>query len=707
MVTTRGLRVNFKQIDEDEEGDSSNVEKPEKPTKRSKLSREDSLFVAGKRTSSKKGKTSTVTRNRRTGKLRDLMNMPVDIFAAICEYLSPKDLRNLTLTSRRLRSILMTREMMHIWRAARMNVVALPECPDDMSEPQYARLMFGAECYDCGGRATKTDFFSRARYCSNCYQDNTLRHTELPTGMGADLLDCISNRLVMSGTRIIRFKSKLYGHWWSKTLCDSLDSDMKVIRSIEDLEERVAALAETREKWTTFKRTRDETGISMAGWAAACKENRQEELHEIYAARQKSITDELCRLGFETEDIPYNDRDYRLLTRQPRPLTAQSWKSMEPKIVPIIQASRDARLAREKRNRESNRQRRLDSLYSDLVREIIGNNWRDGGSYINCSTFRSIPAIEALQENDTDGIPNDAWMEVVDEVREIITASHETVLQILLDMLVPGSGEQVMMASYDNASNGSDPAEIKNLDIRSRRIAAFKDKLSLATSAFWSWNHPIYPLAACPWNPVPGSNLVGLILNAAGMDPGTTTLEQITRMNADLICTRCDDRVTFHHTALHLVEHYVSARCWFVDATAAVALNREEQYPDVPADEPLPEILDHHDWSLTQPIVRRDDEDTKSMLQTKRQEYRDLIKYDPVEDEQGIGGDDFAQNYWRRYLQRTCKLCPMNFRPYGTSFGELKIHIQLQHGKAADLQSDVLVTPDRYQSTGPRRPVMS
>ncbi|KAG8895554.1 hypothetical protein FRB99_000468 [Tulasnella sp. 403] len=706
MVTTRGLRVNFKQVDEDEEGDSADGERLEKPTKRSKLSREDSSFVARKRTSPKKGKVPTVTKSRRAGKLRDLMNMPVDIFASICEYLMPKDLRNLTLTSRRLRSLLMTREMIHIWRAARMNVVALPECPDDMSEPQYARLIFGTECYDCGCRGAKTDFFTRVRYCSNCYQHNTSRQTELPTGAVTELLDCISNRFVMSGTRIIRFKSKLHGYWWPKALCDSLDSDMKTTQSIKDVEERAAALLKIREKWTSFKRARDETGVNMAKWAAECKENRQDELHEIYAARQKSITEELCRLGFETEDIPYYDRDYRSFTRQPRPLTAQSWKLMEPKIVPIVRASREVRLAREKRHRQSNRQSRLDSLYNDLVREIVGNNWHDRGSYISCFAFRSIPAVLALQDNDTDGIPNDAWMEVVDEIREIITASHETVLQILLDMLVPGSGERIMMANYDSPNNGSDPAETKILDKRSRRIAALKSKLSLATSAF-CWSHPIYPLAACPWNPASGGNLVDLILSAAGMDPETTTFERITRMTSELICTRCDDRVTSHHNAAHLIEHYASARCWFVDATAAVAANRAEEYPDIPVDEPLPVILDHHDWSLEQPIVRRDDEHTRAMLQTKRLEYRDLLQHDPVDDEEGVGGDDFAEHYYRR-LKRTCKLCPKNFGPYPTTFGNLQIHIQLQHGKIADLQSDVVVASDNYNyQSGCRRPVMS
>ncbi|KIO33094.1 hypothetical protein M407DRAFT_65783, partial [Tulasnella calospora MUT 4182] len=83
----------------------------------------------------------------RGGKLRDLMNMPVDIFTEICFYLGPHDLRRLALTSKRLWDILMTKEVRHIWKATLASVPDLPECPSDLNEPQYICLLYSSECY--------------------------------------------------------------------------------------------------------------------------------------------------------------------------------------------------------------------------------------------------------------------------------------------------------------------------------------------------------------------------------------------------------------------------------------------------------------------------------------------------------------------------------------------------------------------------------
>ncbi|KIO33096.1 hypothetical protein M407DRAFT_65753, partial [Tulasnella calospora MUT 4182] len=82
----------------------------------------------------------------KSGKLRDLMNMPVDIFTEVCSHLDPHDLRRLALTSKRLWDILMTKESKHIWKTALASVPYLPECPTDLNEPQYVCLLFSSEC---------------------------------------------------------------------------------------------------------------------------------------------------------------------------------------------------------------------------------------------------------------------------------------------------------------------------------------------------------------------------------------------------------------------------------------------------------------------------------------------------------------------------------------------------------------------------------
>ena len=59
--------------------------------------------------------------------------------------LTPKDIIHLSRTSRTFRDTLMTRNATFVWKAARERFGA-PECPMNMSEPQWAVLLFGNNC---------------------------------------------------------------------------------------------------------------------------------------------------------------------------------------------------------------------------------------------------------------------------------------------------------------------------------------------------------------------------------------------------------------------------------------------------------------------------------------------------------------------------------------------------------------------------------
>ena len=57
------------------------------------------------------------------------------------------DLLNLARTTKDIRDILMRRASKSVWKQAFVNVTpSLPECPSDLSEPQYAELAFGKTC---------------------------------------------------------------------------------------------------------------------------------------------------------------------------------------------------------------------------------------------------------------------------------------------------------------------------------------------------------------------------------------------------------------------------------------------------------------------------------------------------------------------------------------------------------------------------------
>ena len=62
-------------------------------------------------------------------------------------HLLPVDLLQLCRCCKELREVLMSRRSTHLWVMARSNVfLPPPECPEDLSEPAYANLLFGNNC---------------------------------------------------------------------------------------------------------------------------------------------------------------------------------------------------------------------------------------------------------------------------------------------------------------------------------------------------------------------------------------------------------------------------------------------------------------------------------------------------------------------------------------------------------------------------------
>lgn len=65
----------------------------------------------------------------------------------LAEYIQPLDLLNLARTCKSLRELLMDKSATSVWRSARRQVEGLPDCPDDLTEPEYANLVFYARCH--------------------------------------------------------------------------------------------------------------------------------------------------------------------------------------------------------------------------------------------------------------------------------------------------------------------------------------------------------------------------------------------------------------------------------------------------------------------------------------------------------------------------------------------------------------------------------
>ncbi len=87
-------------------------------------------------------------------------------------HLSPADLLNLARTAKNFRQLLMSKRAVSIWKCARELFAGptAPPCPPDLSEPQWANLLWGGNaCQECGTRPVlKVTFAIRRRVCTRC-----------------------------------------------------------------------------------------------------------------------------------------------------------------------------------------------------------------------------------------------------------------------------------------------------------------------------------------------------------------------------------------------------------------------------------------------------------------------------------------------------------------------------------------------------------
>jgi len=70
-----------------------------------------------------------------------------DVIIQVFQHLGPYDLLRLARTTKGLRRFLFSPTTAPLWRSCRANVPDLPDCPQDLSEPQYAYLMFELICH--------------------------------------------------------------------------------------------------------------------------------------------------------------------------------------------------------------------------------------------------------------------------------------------------------------------------------------------------------------------------------------------------------------------------------------------------------------------------------------------------------------------------------------------------------------------------------
>ncbi|TDL24368.1 hypothetical protein BD410DRAFT_118974 [Rickenella mellea] len=307
-------------------------------------------------------------KGRDHGKLALLMTMPTDIFCEIASYMAPLDILNLSRTSKSLRCLLMSKRSRQIWRAAQHNL-GLPDCPPDICEPQYAKLVFERLCHVCGAPGTqKADFAMRIRLCKGCMSLNAGQGFTFTKPYGKE---------VMRDTRIY----KLAPFYQSARNTPIKEDYLKFQRfykpDFEEALERYLMLAPDSAAQDKFVAERvmvvEEVvkhAVEIENWLEKNSQEKNDAKEAILIRRQDSIVANLMELGYSRDKILELGHQCHQIFEQPRDLTDRIWTGIRPKLEAALLLNRQRELERVEKERLFARQHELSEFYDANIQTL-------------------------------------------------------------------------------------------------------------------------------------------------------------------------------------------------------------------------------------------------------------------------------------------------------------------------------------------------
>jgi len=424
-----------------------------------------------------KVKVKSAGNGRNLGKLAQLMSMPLDVFFEITEQLEPFDILQLSRVSKRFRSTFASKHSRHIWVAARRNI-SMPECPSDLTELQYASLMFEQTCQACGSRAYKVDYSLRLRLCGPCFETNVKVGSKVMRlrYMGTGIPDLIFTLLPRSSLEY----SRNYSYGSPAILSGISDSDAKTngrhnayyVPELEMVIKRYQALTADPTSLGHFVKQQQTVASQMmknarllTEWVTtrkvqkvADKNQKALESCERMANREASIEAKLLKLGWEEKDLPSEwDSKWRALVKQPHELTPQIWKVIQPKLVGILEDYRRAENQIIIRTRRDQREREFEPFWDEFV---LSYSW-DSEKLWALPRFVDacdLPVIDKMLAEDESSIQVTAqrWLAVVASVPDEMKTFADRVMHDVVRLLkgINSETNKYDPTTFDNEEMG-------------------------------------------------------------------------------------------------------------------------------------------------------------------------------------------------------------------------------------------------------------
>ncbi|KAI0041805.1 hypothetical protein FA95DRAFT_1610702 [Auriscalpium vulgare] len=471
--------------------------------------------------------------------------MPLDILFEIFVHLPPADLIQLTRVSKAFRQILLTRRVSWLWKASYALDPNVPPCPEDMTLPAWAHLLYGgAICHTCGAkRVHKVMFLFRRRACKDCIRENVCKMVEIPLPLShkeKKLADCIPSFIgeVKShglgrfwwNTDVAALLKKLDGMRakYNNTYCDPYEQDVAA------LETHMQAAYQTRH------------AVRCEEWEDNRIEDRSAEIRNIKIGRFDDIIVRLQDMGHEYIDIKelWDHKEVDVA----KPLTDRIWKRICPilelALVPIV----EQRLHEEAFDRWQQRRGLVLSTYAEYLEGLpvrLAPLLATPAEVLEYSAFTDAIADDVLDEAALADL-NERLRGIMRELGLKLLKNAAMCAMLLISVLpadVRGNCEETLLCTEEfhiGAACGLGLATTHFTLDEAPNPSGSESRLQLMTGlemlAHRSWRLP--GSQAVPRYSETAAIVAGGLVAMLGLGPSTTAYE-MDRANARFSCGEC------------------------------------------------------------------------------------------------------------------------------------------------------------------------
>ncbi|KAF8643791.1 hypothetical protein AX16_008810 [Volvariella volvacea WC 439] len=489
------------------------------------------------------------TSRKKRKRLDGIVELPLDLLYETFSHLELPDLLNLTRSTKALRGMLMTRSAAGVWKSAFRNTNPRPPpLPPRISWPQYTTLLYMEHCQFCGVESgVMVLWASYTRCCANCL-DKEFGVPPSDDALGKTLRD-LSPKLVVRVGMAEKFI-------WHKSDLERIRQMLIKLETAGDC----AALEKFVNEQKKLKAKILKHAKMLAVWDKDFRRKRNDELQALRERRLDDITLRLVAMGWGTElrQIPADEFASLACVSKPERLTDRTWEYIGPELITFLKESRRNRLKELRTKVISQRCKLLADIVKDFKSSVPRNSVIPTlADFASEERTHQLIFKKALSATLTD-----AELKATRERLPEFVQTWRSACDAILLGIVP-TARLDLATTFFSCSCCTDPISYPRILVhacltrgKEQQNCVDQELVMMTEAQPWRVGAEGVRFHERAWRQAAG------ILTALGMDPDTTTPEQMDELDPRVECALCSSpgrRVVMRWRAAVL--HAVSTHC--------------------------------------------------------------------------------------------------------------------------------------------------